>query len=502
MRAPMPNAIRRALCRSIGPLAPAVPVLAILGCLAAAGSAYAGPPAGQANFSTPRLYPAYSPQIHDYAVRCRNRAVAVSLHANEDWQAAIDDQPLQTGDQTVSVPLKAERRFTVSFARSGGQGVDHFFVRCLPTDFPTYTFSREGPVSPKFFTADDAFAQPLKRRYVIIFDNNGVPLWWYHLPAEGPRVLSDGTVLWFHSNGSASRYEIHRLNGTLVRALRTANGAGVDGHDVQPLPDGGYLIGARSHRSHVDTSAYGGSSDARVLDTELQEVSPRGKLVWRWRSQDHISLAATGRWWPFVIDHPAEYGYDISHWNSIEPHGNSVIASFRMLDAVYKINQASGAIAWKLGGTSTRKSLDVVGDPNHYPLGAQHDARLLSDGSLSVFDNRTALTDPAPRMVHYRINQQSGTATYLESISDPDVPESYCCGSARRVPNGDWLIDWGEGAQNGAGAIGGYRPDGQRTFLLSFHTTYSYRAQPVPPRALTRQQLRRGMNAICGPACR
>ena len=51
-------------------------------------------------------------------------------------------------------------------------------------------------------------------------------------------------------------------------------------------------------QSHVDTSAYGGSSDATVDNAELQEVSPGGQLVWDWKSQDHIALAETGRWWP------------------------------------------------------------------------------------------------------------------------------------------------------------------------------------------------------------
>jgi hypothetical protein len=317
-------------------------------------------------------------------------------------------------------------------------------------------------------------------------------------------VLADGTVVWFRSNGSSSRYEIRRLNGTLVRVLPTAAGAPVDGHDVQPLANGGYLIGAHSQQAHVDTSPFGGSSDARVLNAELQQISPRGNLVWRWRSQDHISLAQTGRWWPYTIAHPARSGYDVAHWNSIEPHGNAVIASFRQLDAVYKINKSAGAIAWKLGGTSIGRSLEVIGDPQQYPLGAQHDARLLSDGTLSAFDNRTALNDPQPRMVRYRINQNAGTATLLESISDPGVPASYCCGSARRVPGGDWLIGWGKAAPvpDSGGAIGGYRPDGERAFLLSFDSTFSYRAHPVPQGAVTRQRLRQAMKAICSPGCR
>ena len=35
---------------------------------------------------------------------------------------------------------------------------------------------------------------------------------------------------------------------------------------------------------------------------ELQQVSPNGQLLWDWKSQDHISLAETGRWWPRAIE--------------------------------------------------------------------------------------------------------------------------------------------------------------------------------------------------------
>ena len=68
-----------------------------------------------------------------------------------------------------------------------------------------------------------------------------------------------------------------------------------------------------------------------------------------------------------------------------------MIASFRNLDAVYKIKKSTGKIVWKLGGTRTPKSLTVKHDPHNYTLGAQHDARLLPDGTLTLFDNRTKL---------------------------------------------------------------------------------------------------------------
>ena len=149
-------------------------------------------------------------------------------------------------------------------------------------------------------------------------------------------------------------------------------------------------------------------------------MTPSGQLVWRWNTYDHISLAETGRWWnaPPTDQQP----YDIVHWNSIEPAGDSVIASFRHLDAVYKIKKSTGEIVWKLGGTTTPESLTVIGDPRAYTFGAQHDARLLPDGTLTVFDNRTNLSDPRPRAVRFRIDEQARTATFLGSITDPAFP--------------------------------------------------------------------------------
>jgi hypothetical protein len=479
-----------------------ISVLAIAGFLATPASAEVAPRPSQVRFAVAGLFPSYGPHIHDYVVRCDDAPVTVNAHASEPWEMSIAGGARRAGDFSETVPLTTGQDFTITVRKTGSPRPSRYHVRCLPSDFPTYTFTRYGPVSPDYFAADTGFA-PVSNRYAMIFDSHGVPIWWYRAPVVGPRVLPSGNVLWFLSDGQSSHYEIRGLDGSLVRTLSTAGGSSVNTHDLQLLGNGNYLIGAHTREHHVDTSAYGGSSDADVRNAELQEVSRDGQLLWDWRSEEHISLAETGRWWPYVIKHGSTNGYyDLVHWNSIEPHGNSVIASFRHLDAVYKISKSTGAIAWKLGGTATPQSLAVEGDPEAYTFGGQHDARLNSDGTLSVLDNRTGLDDPRPRAVRFRIDQAARTATLVQSTSDPEIPASHCCGSARLLPNQDWLIDWGEGSLQGTGSIGGYEPDGTRTFLLTFDSTFSYRAQPVPARAATAQDLRQGMDAMCSLGCR
>jgi hypothetical protein len=466
----------------------ALSALMIAGLFGAGAGAEAAPPSGQVSFSSaPSLFPKFGPNIHDYVVRCNDAPVTVDGHASGGWEAAIGNNPFRSGDFTETIPLSAGRAFVITVREEGRPQLYRYYVRCLPDNFPTYTFTRYGPVSPRFFGVNQAFFLPPERQYAIIFDNHGVPIWWHHVPAHGTRVLADGNVLWF--DRSVNKWEIHRLDGSLVRALDGAP-RGADVHDLELLGNGDYVVGGYVTQTHVDTSAYGGSSDAAVINTELQQVSPADQLVWNWRSQDHISLAETGRWWPWVVDNNTPWGYDIEHWNSIELAGNSVIASFRHLDAVYRIRKSTGEIIWKLGGTRTPERLEMRNDPRSYTFGAQHDARLLGDGTVTVFDNRTSLGYKRPRAVRFRIDAQSGTATLLQSITDPAVPASYCCGSARRLGNGDWLVAWGNN-----NPIGGYKPNGERTFLLDFDSTFSHRAEPVPPGAVSARDLRQGMSA-------
>ena len=122
-----------------------------------------------------------------------------------------------------------------------------------------------------------------------------------------------------------------------------------------------------------------------------------------------------------------------------------MIASFRHLDAVYKIDKSTGAIVWKLGGTSRPESLTVIGIHARYTFGGQHDARLLPDGTLTVFDNRTNLGYDTPRAVRFRIDETDRNRDAAAVDQRPARPASHCCGSARRLGNGDWLIDWGAG---------------------------------------------------------
>ena len=326
------------------------------------------------------------------------------------------------------------------------------------------------------------------QRFVVILDNDGVPVWWHGEAAQpnDAKVLDDGTIAWF--SNVAHAYVLYEADGTVVRTVAAPEGT-TDTHDLQEEPNGDFLLISYQPREHVDLTEWGGGADDKVLDCVVEEVGPEGELVWRWSTEGHIGLAETGRWWPFALQGSPR---DICHMNAVQPVGDdAILVSMRHLDAVYKIDKATGQIVWKLGGTFTPKSLTVLNDPEGaYPLGGQHDIRLQPDGTITIHDNNTGLPDPT-RAVRYEIDEAAHTATLVESVEDPEAPNSGCCGSARRSADGSWLMSWGSDP-----LVTEFNAAGERTFRLNLPAGFSYRAVSAPDGAIDKPTLRAGMDSM------
>jgi hypothetical protein len=377
-------------------------------------------------------------------------------------------------------------------------------VRCLPKDFFTWTTERHGKPQASFYITAPAQGGKSGAPFVVIFDTHGVPVWWKRLP-YGPidaKLLPDGNLAWSKFTGAreaaeSSPYEVHRLNGTLVRRVR-AVGVNTDYHDLQVMPNGHYLLLAYVPRDEtVDLSPYGGPSNATVIDSVAQEVSGSGKLIWSWSSKDHVATAESEPWMGAALASPVELpdgrtAYDITHVNSIEPVGGSVLISMRHTSAIYKVSRATGAIEWKLGGTHTPQSVKVAGEPDgSLVFGGQHDARRLSDGSITVHDNRTG-TELGPRAVRFRIDEAARTAKVIESVVDPGADLSLCCGGVRKLRGGNWVASWGYNS-----LVREITPNGKLVFGLQFDGgLFSYRAVPVVRNQLSARALRAGMDAM------
>jgi Arylsulfotransferase (ASST) len=440
----------------------------------------------------PAVYPAFDPSITDYVVRCAaGTPVDVSVSAQAGTGVGVDGQGATSGDFSTPVSLTPGQGFRI--VASDGAESATYFVRCLPSDFPTWTFQRSGqPQADLYAVAPFArtnFQPPpptVSPNYVALFDTDGVPVWWMKAAQQALdfHPLDDGDVIWARFNATGA--EEHRLDGSLVRTVAAASPA-TDPHEVLRLANGNYIVA--SQRTLTGFSVCG-ETNVAITDDGVQEVTPDGALVWSWWASDHIPLSEVPDAWCSTIVNATPR--DVTHINSIEPTGDGFVISFRHLDAIYKVSTSDGAIEWKLGGVTRPESLSFVDDPIGGFAG-QHDARILSDGTLSLHDNGFhAASSRAPRAVRYTIDTTAKTATLVEQKNDPDpIATPLCCGSARRLPGGDWVMSWGS-----AGLVTELDSSGARVASLKFgDDLFSYRAHPILPGALSHTALRDGMDA-------
>ena len=369
----------------------------------------------------------------------------------------------------------------------------------LPADFPSWRFESLRPAPPGLFVV--TFTNPADQRpWVIVFDDKGKPRWWYNPDTRAlwGQIIGNGDLVWARSFGDGygldprMAHEVRTESGKLVRLVRT-EGSIVDGHEYRELADGNVLLDTYVPET-ADLRRFGGPKRAAIASAEVQEVDPAGKVLWQWNSRGHIALRETGRWWRNVLSNPRRRLqreiFDPVHINSIEPRGSDeVVISTRHTDAVYGIDRATGEINWKLGGIQTGKSLRVTGDPATKLLGGQHDARIDSRGRLTVFDNGKD-RPRRPRVVFYRLDLDHRRALYRGQLNDPEVERSHCCGSARQLNGGGWLVSWGDNP-----LVTGFDGAGRIAFRLHLPAS-TFRAVPAPPGATSVAEMQRGMAAM------
>jgi hypothetical protein len=490
-------------------------MLCIAACSSGSGSSQSNAP-GQASTLTsdallqanvqvtvePALSPNFQPSIHDYVMDCNpSPSVQFTAQIGDGMEVVVNGVRVAPLGQTAraTVPLAAGQRFTFTFVFAGSKASVEYSVRCLPTGFPPISTTVAAVPQAQWYVFSPSINDAQAPYYVIVADTNGTPVWWM-AQADGAipidaKIIGQNTIAWTTGDGY---FTLRSFNGEVLNVL----GPDLDVHDLQLTPAGTYLVIRYVPRACppdcADMSPWGGSAQAAVIDAEILEMDSHGNVLWRWRTRDHIALSESGTqpWFPSM-------GNDIIHMNAVEPDGEgALLFSARHLDAIYHITKRFGAIDWKLGGLARAESLTVIGDTRPTALGAtgqvlsgQHDVRLLADRTVTLHDNGTDAHRP-PFAMRYVIDEAERTAEVVEAIQDPRATDSFCCGSARRLPGGNWVVQWG-----GNPYMTELDPSGNPVVTISYNlgAAFSYRAVPILSGVVAADQLRQGMDAMAPP---
>lgn len=226
----------------------------------------------------------------------------------------------------------------------------------------------------------------------------------------------------------------------IIDSIKCVNGVLTDGHDFLHFSDGFYhIVGTEERIMDLSTmftsNGIPGEKDASVIGNVIQRFDSEKNLIFEWKSLDHFELNDVFSHYftrPDALDH--------SHYNSLElDNDGHYIISFRHLHEITKINSSSGQIIWRFGGKNNQ--FELLGDTMLFT--AQHDARRISNGNLTLFDNASHSSIPVARAIEYHLDEENLTATAVWQFKEPNGFRSTFIGNANRLPNGNTLVDWG-----------------------------------------------------------
>lgn len=304
-------------------------------------------------------------------------------------------------------------------------------------------------------------------------------------------------------------------NGNVVWqwGAKAPGGAAQMHHDWARLPNGNTLV------LSVLVHPLPGFALPKLVDEAIYEVTPGGDIVWRWIAGDHLDefgwtpqqlalVRATKRINFLTFNDMKPVGPN--HWfvagdSRFDP--NNVLVGSRNANFVAIIDKKTGKIVWRLGPNFP----PAKPGPRKLPapvdqISGQHDPQIIPEGlpgagNLLLLDNQGEAGFP-PVPLSYtggsrvlEINPVTKQIVWEYSATDsnqaPWTFRSSFNGSARRLPNGNTLIDEGMNGRffqvTPAGQIvweyvspyiGWWAPpglDGKKV-----RTNWVYRAQPVP----------------------
>jgi hypothetical protein len=282
----------------------------------------------------------------------------------------------------------------------------------------------------------------------MIFDNSGQVVWFDPLPygneATNLQVQQLGgrpVLTWWQGyippQGFGEGVEMIANSAYQQTQVHAGNGFYADLHDFHLNPNNTAMMTV-FNTIHCDLSSVGGSHSAAVTDGVFQEVDLATGLVRReWHSIDHVAM---GDSYAVGTGSSTEWPFDYFHINSIDPlaEGN-ILLSARNTSTLYKLNGQTGQIIERIGG----KHSTVKAGPDT-TTAYQHDATLLPNGDISVFDNGgVPKVHPQSRGLLLAVNPTANTDSLVAQFTHPKPISSGSQGDIQQLPNGDFFLGWG-----------------------------------------------------------
>lgn len=374
-------------------------------------------------------------------------------------------------DATVTVHdhrllgLKAGQTYDVRvLADDGGETVASAPIQVVtppaPIDMPVFDVTSFDPTltnRDRFFVM--TYLLHSAAGYAVIFDQDGDPVWWL---APEPVTSTFGAL---RTSLDGKAIVIADFNGVDTsgtgRILRVSPGAmsiaeelvtviGAAHHDIVELP--GNVYGYLTHEYEpLPWTGYGTVPAQIGVLWEIPEGATNPDTQARMIYDPLVSYPETPDYACIHMTPIPQVGAaDWDHTNSLlyDDADDSYVVNMRNLDQMLKIDRATGAIVWRMGGRLNQFTID---DPANW---WDHGHFSQWGGTFfSMFSNE--LHHGASRVMVYDVDEAARSITTRFSVSERAGEQVPVLGDVDVLPNGNVLASWA-----GSGHIEEYRPDG------------------------------------------
>ena len=319
---------------------------------------------------------------------------------------------------------------------------------------------------------------------------------------SGPMIFNEaGNLIWFHPlpfGTAATNLQVQQLEGKPVLTwwqgyippqgfgegeeiidnssyqqigrVRAGNGLKADLHDFTIAPNNTAVLTVFDPID-CNLSSEGGPRGGAVTNSIFQEIDLRTGLVRReWDSLDHVPLSDS---YSTATTTSTEWPFDYFHTNSVDQLADGrTLISARNTWTLYELNTLTGQVLLRIGGKHSNVKLGP-GAATAY----QHDATVLENGTISVFDNGgVPMVHPQSRGLVLAIDPQTKTDTVVAEYEHPSALSSGSQGDVQQLANGDMFVGWGAEPY-----FSEFSASGQLLFDGHMHGSYqSYRSYRFP----------------------
>jgi hypothetical protein len=358
----------------------------------------------------------------------------------------VPDNPFETGEK-VTVNFKKENcLFFFYISKEKILQREYYDVLNFSTSnsnnglsnsdsVPNLTITINGPTASGYIFITNNLNAGTAPSCLMILNNNGTPIFARDIFRRSYDFNKQNENLITYYDEVKHKYYGLNRSYQIVDSFWCKNGYSTDFHELRVLPDGSsWLLSVDPQWVNMSLIVPGGNTNALVKGLVIQKIDADKNVVFQWRSWDHFQI--TDATHENLLDDTIDY----VHGNSIEvDNDNNIILSSRNMDEITKINTSSGSIMWRLGGKNNQ--FTFLNDTMKFSH--QHDARRISNGNITIFDNGNYHTPARSRAIEYAINETSKTVNLVWQYKRTPAVFAFAMGNVQRLSNGNTLIGWG-----------------------------------------------------------